>query len=90
MFLGYETQMKKERDSQKYTIVIYLNADWHATLIETQAVAQTIKQIQGRLELTLPVVKLLELQESGAEDPMIPKYLRVLNAKVNMYVCKKS
>jgi len=82
LFMSYEADLK-EIDGQKlYFVALYLNADWHATAVETQAVVSTLKQIKGRLEVTQPLLTLLETFVDGGEDPALPKYFRLLNAQI--------
>ena len=52
---------------------------------QAQPPVKTLRQLEGSLEMTTPLLELLERQEAGVEDPALPQHLR--NFRVRCASC---
>jgi len=84
LFISFEAGLTEAKGEKLYRLVLFFNADWHATAVQAQAPIATLKELQARFELDTPLLDLLEIQANGAGDPTLPEHVRCCHATIGV------
>jgi len=84
LFLSFEAGLRDAEEGKVYRLAMYFNEDWFKKAVEAQPPVKTLRQLEGSLEMTTPLLELLERQEAGVEDPALPQHLRNFRVRLGL------